>query len=94
MSESATQFSEWHLEDDPEIQRWVSGVNRPKPLVLREDLRVPHDQLPKYPAHERPSPRPPRQTGGYRADIERMNVSSRDAGFLKGMLEAERDSGS
>ena len=82
-------ISEWHLEDEPEIQRWLSGVNRPKPLVLRDDLRVPHDQLPKYPANKRPDPRPVRQTGGYRADIERMDASSRDTGFLKGMLESE-----
>ena len=82
-------ISEWHLEDEPEIQRWLSGANRPKPLVIREDLRIPDDQLPKYPANERPDPGPVRQTGGYRADIERMNVSSNDTGFLKGMLEAE-----
>jgi hypothetical protein len=86
-------ISEWHLENDPEIQRWLSGVNRPQPLVLREDLRVPHDQLPKYPANERPYPRPVRQTGGYRTEIERMDVNSKDSGFLKGMLEAERNSG-
>jgi len=82
-------ISEWHLEADPEIQRWLSGVNRPKPLVLRDDLRVPHDQLPKYPPNDLPAPRPVRQTG-YRTDIERMDASSKNTGFLKGMLEAEQ----
>jgi len=85
-------ISEWNLEREPEIQRWLSGVNRPAHLVIRDDLRVPHDQLPKYPANERRYPHTVRQTGRYRAEIEGMNVSSRDTGFLKGMLEAERES--